>query len=105
MGRTACTHNHHTTNLATRLLNTIEPSTATLNLRVLSTGPLQWDNLITDSHNMANPNIVNPSMDKHLTGSFSPVPTPCLEDNPPQTPGTIHKLGWPPWEGHYLCPS
>jgi hypothetical protein len=117
MGRSSCTHNHNTTNLATRL-NTIKPSTATLNLEVLSTRPLQWDNLsmdslsmdlpqqdnlITDSHNMANPNMANPNMvnlsmaslkmDKHLTDSFSPVPIPCLEGNPPQTPGTTHKLG------------
>lgn len=52
---------------------------------------------------MANPNMVNPnmvnlsmvnlSMVKHLTDSFSPVPTLCLEGNPPQTPGTTHKLG------------
>lgn len=114
MGRTACTHSHNTTFLATRL-NTIKPSTATLNLEVLNTAPLQWDNLstdslsmdlpqqdlpITDSHNMASPNIVNLNMaslkmDKHLTDRFSPVPIPipCLEGNPPQTPGTTHKLG------------
>lgn len=58
----------------------------------------QLDSLITDSHNMANPNMVNLSMDshnmaKHLTDSFSPVPTPCLEGNPPQTPGTTHNRG------------
>lgn len=117
MGRTACTHNHNTTNLATRL-NTIKPSTASLNLEVLSTGLLQWDNLSTDSLsmdipqqdnlmtdnysmanlNMANPNMANLSMaslkmDTHLTDSFSPVPIPCLEGNPPQNPGTTHKLG------------
>lgn len=112
MGRSACTHNHNTTNLATHL-NTIKPSTATLNVEVLSTGPLQWDNLstdslsmdlpqqdnlITDSHNIANPNMVNPSiaslkMDKHLTDSFNPVPIPCLEGNPSQTPATTRKLG------------
>lgn len=119
MGRTACTHNRNTTILATRL-NTIKPSTATLNLEVLNTGPLQWDNPstdslsmdlpqqdlpITDSHNMDSPNIVNLNMaslkmaslkmDKHLTDRFSPVPIPipCLEGNPPQTPGTTHKLG------------
>lgn len=112
MGKTACTHNHHTTSLATRL-NTIKYSTPTLNLEVLSTGPLPWDslsmdlpqqsNLITDSHsivnpNMGNPNIVNSSMaslkmNKHRTDSFSQVPIPCLEGNPPQNPGTTHKLG------------
>lgn len=48
----------------------------------------QLDSLITDSHNMANPNMVNLSMDshnmaKHLTDSFSPVLTPCSEGNPP----------------------
>ena len=69
----------------------IKPSTATLNLDVLSTGRLQQDNLITDSHNMANPNMVNLiiaslKMDKRLTDSFSSVPIP-------HTPGTTHKLG------------
>lgn len=43
--------------------------------------------------NMVNLSMVNLSMVKHLTDSFSPVPTLCLEGNPPQTPGTTHKLG------------
>lgn len=94
MGKIACTHNHNTTTLATRLI-TIKPSTATLNLEILSTGPLRWDNVGTDSHNMANPNMVNLSMasltmDKHLTDSFSPVPIPCLNGSPSQSPGTTH---------------
>lgn len=97
MGRTACTHNHNTTNLVTRL---IKLSTATLNLDVLGTDLPQQDNL-TDSHSMANHNMVNLSMaslkmEKYLTDSFSPVPIPFLEGNPPQTPGTTHKPGWPP---------
>ena len=91
MGRTAWTHNHNT-NLATRL-NTIKPSTATLNLDVLSTGPLQWSNLITDSHNMVDPSMVSLKMDNHFTDSFSLVPILCLEGNPPHTPGTTPKLG------------
>lgn len=100
MGRIACTHKHDTTHLATRLLNTSKPSTDSLSMDLP-----QQDNLIMDSHNMANLSTARLKMDKHLTDSFSPVPIPCLEGNQPQTPGTTHKLGWPPWEGHYLCPS
>lgn len=126
MGRIACIHKHDTTHLTTRLLNTIKPSTDSLSMDLP-----QQDNLITVNLNMVNPNMVNHitdsnnipspnmanrnmannlsmashSMDKHLTDSFSPVPTPCLEGNPPQTPDTTHKPGWPPWEGHCLFPS
>lgn len=131
MGRIACIHKHDTTHLATRLLNTSKPSTDSLSMDLpqqdnlitdnhntvnLNMANPNMDNLITDSNNIPSPNMANRnmannlsmasnSMDKHHTDSFSPVPTPCLEGNPPQIPDTTHKPGWPPWEGHCLFPS